>query len=160
MQVRPYQSEDRTAVWEILRPVILAGETCALPRDMSEAEAIAFWTGADRKTFVVEEEEQILGSYYIRANQLGGGSHVANCGYVTAQSATGRGVARTMCTHSLTYAKAQGFKAMQFNLVVSTNTRAVRLWESFGFETIGRLPAAFFSPQAGYVDAFVMFRDL
>jgi L-amino acid N-acyltransferase YncA len=160
MQIRPFRPEDRAAVWDILQPMLRAGETYALPQDMSEAEAIAYWTGPDRETFVAEEEGQVLGTYYLKANQLGGGSHVANCGYVTAPSATGRGVARAMCTHSLTYAKAQGFKAMQFNFVVSTNTRAIRLWESFGFEIVGQLPKAFFSPQAGYVDAFIMFREL
>jgi ribosomal protein S18 acetylase RimI-like enzyme len=160
MTIRPFRSEDRAGVWSILEPMIRAGETMALPQEMSEWEAIAFWTGPDRETFVVEEEGQLVGTYYLKANQLGGGAHVANCGYVTALSATGRGVARTMCAHSLARAKDQGFRAMQFNFVVSTNTRAVRLWESFGFEIVARLPDVFLSPQAGYVDALVMFRTL
>jgi ribosomal protein S18 acetylase RimI-like enzyme len=90
----------------------------------------------------------------------GGGSHVANCGYMTAASATGRGIARRMCEHSLHHAKERGFKAMQFNFVVSSNERAVRLWQSFGFETVGRLPLAFLHPREGYTDALVMFRTL
>jgi ribosomal protein S18 acetylase RimI-like enzyme len=140
--------------------MIRAGETYALPNDMSEADALAYWMGNDRETFVAEEDGVILGTYYLRPNQLGGGSHVANCGYVTAQEATGRGVARRMCEHSLQEARDRGFRAMQFNFVVATNERAVRLWESLGFQTIGRLPLAFLHPRHGYTDALVMFRDL
>ncbi len=119
-----------------------------------------YWTGPDRETFVAEVEGRLLGTYYLRANQQGGGAHVANCGYVTARDATGRGVARRMCEHSVQHARERGFKAMQFNLVVSTNERAIRLWERLGFETVGRLPGAFLHPRFGYVDALVMFRTL
>jgi ribosomal protein S18 acetylase RimI-like enzyme len=96
----------------------------------------------------------------LQPNQQGGGSHVANCGYVTAPWATGRGVARAMCAHSLDRARERGFRAMQFNFVVSTNQRAVALWQSLGFEIIGRLPGAFQHPTAGFVDALVMYRSL
>jgi ribosomal protein S18 acetylase RimI-like enzyme len=102
----------------------------------------------------------VLGTYFLRANQKGGGSHVANCGYITAARATGRGVARAMCAHSLDHARARGFQAMQFNFVVVTNERAVRLWQSFGFETVGRLPRVFRHPTLGLVDALVMHRVL
>ncbi len=101
-----------------------------------------------------------MGTYYIRANQAGGGSHVANCGYITAASATGRGIARRMCQHSLEYARSKGYRAMQFNFVVSTNERAVALWQSLGFEIVGRLPKAFQHPVHGYVDGLVMFQTL
>jgi ribosomal protein S18 acetylase RimI-like enzyme len=79
---------------------------------------------------------------------------------MTAVSATGRGVARAMCAHSLDRARERGFRAMQFNFVISTNERAVRLWQSFGFEIVGRLPGAFQHPTMGYVDAYIMYRDL
>ena len=102
----------------------------------------------------------MLGTYYLRPNQAGGGSHVCNCGYMTAPNATGRGVARQMCEHSLQYARLFGYRAMQFNFVVSTNERAVSLWRSLGFEIAGRLPLAFRHPVQGYVDALVMFRSL
>ena len=148
------------AIWQILGPVIRAGETYALPRDMSEAAALAYWAGADRATFVAEQDGQLLGTYYLRANQLGGGDHVANCGYMTAAAATGRGIARTMCLHSMDQARDRGFQAMQFNFVVSTNERAVRLWQSLGFAIVGTLPGAFQHPAQGDVDAFVMFRRL
>ncbi len=160
MLIRPAAAYDHPTIWAILEPVIRAGETYALPRDMSEGEAIAYWTGPDRETFVATHDEKILGTYYIRANQAGGGAHVANCGYVTDAAAGGQGVARKMCKHSLFHAKSRGFRAMQFNLVVASNIRAVKLWQALGFETRGRLPGAFEHPQLGYVDALVMFRDL
>ena len=160
MQIRLARSEDRDAIWRILQPMIRTGETYALPSDMSEADALAYWIGDDRETFVAEEDGVILGTYYLRANQLGGGAHVASCGYVTTLEATGRGVARRMCEHSLQQAHYRGFRAMQFNFVVATNERAVRLWKSLGFETVGRLPLAFLHPRHGYTDALVMFRAL
>lgn len=160
MLVRPYRSDDAAAVWRCLEPVIRAGETYALPRDMDEAAALAYWTAADRETFVAEDAGRVAGSYYLRANCQGGGAHVANCGYVTAADATGRGVARAMCTHSLDRARARGFTAMQFNFVVASNTRAVRLWHDMGFATVGRLPLAFRHPALGLVDALVMYRAL
>src|SRR5262249_15492172 len=104
---------------------------------MTEKEALAYWMAPDRDTFVAEENGRLLGTYYIRANQAGGGSHVANCGYMTDAAATGRGIARRMCEHSLDYARSRGFRAMQFNFVVSSNVRAVKLWESLGFTTVG-----------------------
>jgi predicted N-acetyltransferase YhbS len=119
MLIRTATQQDHGAIWRILEPVIRAGETYTLPRDMSEADAIAYWCGADRETFVAEEDGEIVGTYYIRANQQGGGAHVANCGYMTAAGSTGKGIARRMCEHSLQHARARGFKAMQFNFVVS-----------------------------------------
>jgi len=160
LSIRNARPDDRPAIWAVIEPVIRAGETYALPRDMSEADALAYWTGADREAFVAEEEGRVLGTYYLRANQMGGGAHVANCGYVTAAGASGRGIARAMCAHSLDRARSRGFRAMQFNLVVSTNARAVRLWHSLGFQTVGRLPGAFRHPQLGDVDALVMWRTL
>jgi ribosomal protein S18 acetylase RimI-like enzyme len=158
--IRHAQPEDQDSLWRILESVIRAGETFPLPRDMSQAEALAYWIRGDRETFVAEEGDRVLGTYYLRANQLGGGAHVANCGYITASNATGRGVARKMCEHSLQHAHDRGFRAVQFNFVVSTNERAIRLWHSMGFETVGRLPLAFKHPRHSYVDVFVMFRAL
>jgi ribosomal protein S18 acetylase RimI-like enzyme len=160
MQVRPAQARDDDAIWGIIGPTIRAGETYALPRDMSRADALAYWKSPSHEVFVAEHDGMVLGTYYMRANQQGGGSHVANCGYMTAPQASGRGVARAMCAHSLAQARARGFRAMQFNLVVSSNERAVALWQSFGFEIVGRLPAAFEHPRLGPVDAVVMYRML
>src|SRR6516165_11138452 len=160
MLIKAVRKEDHEAIWQILEPTIRAGDTYPLPRDMNKAEAIAYWTGPDRETFVAEKDGRIIGTYYLRANQAGGGAHVANCGYVTADDARGRGVARSMCEHSLQHARERGFRAMQFNFVISTNERAIRLWESLGFTIVGRLPLAFHHPQLGYTYALVMFRAL
>ena len=158
--VRPAGLSDADAIWEILEPTIRAGETYTLPRDMTREQAFTYWFAPVNEVFVAEEDGEVVGTYFLRANQKGGGAHVANCGYMTSVRASGRGVARAMCRHSLDHAKTRGFRAMQFNFVVSTNQRAVRLWQSFGFEIVGRLPGAFQHPTAGYVDAYVMYRDL
>lgn len=160
MLIRPARPEDAPAIWSIIGPTIRAGETYALDRRLSESDALAYWLGADRETFVAEADGTILGTYYIRPNQAGGGGHVSNCGYMTAAAATGQGVAGRMCEHSLTHARSRGCTAMQFNFVISTNDRAVRLWQKLGFAIVGRLPLAFAHPTEGYVDALVMFRKL
>lgn len=160
MLIRPATAADEDVIWSIIGPIIRAGETYTLDRDLSREQALGYWLGADKETFVAEEEGRILGTYYIRANQAGGGRHVCNCGYMTAPEAAGRGVARTLHAHSLEQARQRGFRAMQFNFVVSTNERAVRLWQSLGFETVGRLPGAFEHPVHGFVDALVMYRQL
>ena len=160
LRIRPATPADGPAIWRILEPIIRAGETNALDRDMGEDAALAYWTGPGKTAFVAEEDGWIAGTYFIQPNQAGGGRHVCNGGYVTAMEATGRGIARRMCLHSLEQAQRQGFKAMQFNFVVSTNVRAVRLWESLGFAIAGRLPQAFAHPVHGYVDALIMFRAL
>jgi predicted GNAT family acetyltransferase len=123
MQIRISQAIDADSIWSILEPTIRAGETYTLPRDMSRGEALAYWLAPPHEVFVAQEDGQILGTYFLQPNQQGGGSHVANCGYVTAPWATGRGVARAMCAHSLERARERGFQAMQFNFVVSTNIR-------------------------------------
>lgn len=155
-----FAARDEGAMWAILEPVIRAGETYPLPRNMDRESALAYWFSPGHEVFVAEDDGKIVGTYFLKANQKGGGAHVANCGYMTAPQATGRGVARAMCAHSLERARERGFRAMQFNLVVSTNERAVRLWQSFGFEIVGRLPQVFNHPTLGFVDAYVMYHKL
>ena len=160
MLIRPATPEDSNGIWAILEPVIRAGETYTLPRDMEKESALAYWLVPHHEVFVAEESGSLVGTYFLQANQQGGGSHVANCGYITAGHATGRGIARAMCAHSLDRARERGFRAMQFNFVVSTNTRAVKLWQSLSFAIVGNLPKAFLHPVQGYVDAYVMYRKL
>ena len=160
LTVREARADDADAIWTILEPMIRAGDTYTLPREMSREAALAFWFASGHEVFVAEEDGSVVGTYFLRANQAGGGSHVANCGYVTAAHAAGKGVARAMCAHSLEHAKSRGFRAMQFNFVVRSNERAVRLWKSLGFEIIGRLPEAFRHPSGNYADAYVMYRLL
>lgn len=165
MQIRAATIGDAPAIAAIILPTIRAGATYALDADMSEADALTYWMGPDRETFVAEDGGAVVGTYYLKANQAGGGRHVCNCGYMTSASAMGRGIARRMCEYSLDQARAAGYRAMQFNFVVSTNQGAIRLWQRMGFETVGRLPGAFRHPgagndDAGDVDALVMFRAL
>lgn len=158
--IRPASPDDAAAIAALILPTISAGETYALPRDMSAEAAVAYWCGPDRRTFVMENEGRLLGSYFLRANQAGGGDHVANAGYIVDLHARGRGIAPAMATDSFDRARAAGFTAMQFNFVVSSNTRAVALSQALGFAVVGRLPCAFRHPTLGPVDALVMFRSL
>lgn len=159
--IRPATRSDDDAIWAIIEPVIRAGETLALPRHLSRDAALAIWFSPDRHVHVaVDDGGAIVGVFYVRANQAGGGNHVANAGYVTAAHATGRGVARAMCARSLEIAKELGFTAMQFNFVISSNVIAVALWQKMGFAIVGRVPGAFRRPAGEYVDALIMFRPL
>lgn len=160
MLIRLATPVDDDAIWAILEPTFNAGDSYPIPRDISYADALAYWHTPGHTVFVAEENSRILGTYYLRANQRGGGAHVANCGYMTAPNAYGRGVARAMCEHSLGEAKTRGYRAMQFNFVVATNERAAKLWQLLGFKIVGTLPAAFEHPRLGFVDAHVMMRSL
>jgi len=159
-QIRPAVASDEDDIWLTIEPAFRAGETYPIPRDISRADALAYWHTVGHDVFVAETGKRILGTYFLRANNRGGGSHVANCGYVVATDATRRGVARMMCAHSLDHARERGFTAMQFNFVISSNERAVRLWQSCGFTIVGTLPGVFAHPTLGLVDAFVMHRNL
>lgn len=160
LTLRLATAEDIDRIWEVIEPAMTGGETFALPSDWSREAAMGFWLGMEKRTYVAERDGVVLGSYYLRTNQLGPGSHVCNCGYVTAAEARGTGVASAMCLHSLDEARKQGFEAMQYNCVVSTNEQAIRLWQKHGFEIVGRLPRAFAHPTAGKVDALVMYQLL
>lgn len=158
--IRPATADDSDAIWAIMEPVIRAGETWALDRDMPRAAALAYWFAPDRQPFVAIDAHGIIGSYFLRANHAGPGAHIANAGYMTAHWAQGRGVARAMCAHSLVTARERGFRAMQFNFVVSANVRAVALWQAMGFHEIGRVPRGFDHPALGAVDSLMMFQEL
>jgi L-amino acid N-acyltransferase YncA len=160
ISVRLSNRSDSDNVWSILEPTIRAGKTYTLPQDLTREHALEYWYSPHHMVFVAEENEEVMGTYYLRTNQQGGGRHVANCGYMTAPWASGRGVASAMCAHSLDQARGLGFRAMQFNIVIGTNIAAIHLWQKFGFEIVGRLPEAFLHPDQGYVDAFVMYRLL
>lgn len=160
MRIRRALPADHDAIWSILEPVFRAGDAYTINPDISREDALAYWLGPTHTTFGVEQNGEVLGTYYMRPNQGGGGGHVCNCGYVTAPAAQGKGVARAMLAHSLEEAPRQGFRAMQYNFVVATNTRAIATWERAGFDAVGRLPGAFNHPTEGYVDALVMYKSL
>ena len=159
--IREAAPNDWPSIWAVLEPVFRAGETYSYARDITAEQARHAWMELPAKTFVCTGADRaIIGTYYLKANQPGQGSHVCNCGYVVSPAARGLGAASAMCRHSQEAAIALGFRSMQFNLVVSTNEGAVRLWQQFGFSIAGTLPGAFRHPTKGYVDAFVMFKHL
>lgn len=161
VEIRLARPADNDVIWSILEPVLRGGEAIALPSDITRERALgSYWYREGNSVFVAETAGTILGTYYLRANREGGGDHVANCGYMTAPAAQGRGIGRAMTEHSFAEAKRQGFQAMQFNFVIATNERAVKAWLAAGFEIIGRQPAAFRHPRGEFVDAFVMYRPL
>jgi GNAT superfamily N-acetyltransferase len=160
IHLRPATRSDDDSLWTIMEPVLRAGETWALATDLTRQQALDYWFEDGHEPFVALDDDAVLGIYFLRANQGGNGSHVANCGYMTHPAAQGKGVARAMLEHSLARARERGFRAMQFNFVVSTNERAVRTWSAYGFETVGRLPGAFNHPRLGYVDVLVMYKVL
>lgn len=160
-EIRKLRADDWPTVWPILRATFAAGDTYTFPPDISEAETHKAWVETPRATFVAcDEGGVVLGTYFIKPNQPGLGDHVCNCGYVVAPRAQGRGLAAAMCEHSQRIALELGFRAMQFNFVVATNERAVRLWERLGFAVVGRLPGVFRHQTLGFVDALVMFKTL
>jgi len=161
VKIRLYKENDWPDVWQIIKPVFRAGETYVFPRNISKDEAYKAWVLTPKITYVaVDKNNTVMGTYYIKPNQPGSGSHICNCGYIVSENARGQGIATTMCEHSQREAVAQGFRAMQFNLVVSTNSGAVWLWEKLGFEVVGTIPEAFRHPVHGFVDAFVMYKRL
>jgi L-amino acid N-acyltransferase YncA len=160
LNIRPATNEDRDVIWNIFHEVVVAGDAYAFDPGMSREEAFAYWFGADTHTYIAESDRRVVGTYILRANQAGPGAHVANAAYMVAKDARGFRVGRKMAEHSLSEARRLGFRAMQFNFVVSTNASAIHLWQQLGFKIVGTLPGAFRHPRAGYVDVYVMFRSL
>ena len=161
IEIRPFVPEDWPSTWRIMEPVFRSGETYPFSPDITEGEAYGVWIEKPAATYVaVDKDDRVLGTYYIKPNQPALGAHVCNCGYIVAEEARGRGIASQMCQHSQTEASSQGFRAMQYNLVVSTNRVAVRLWKTQGFAVVGSLPGAFRHPRLGFVDAYVMYKQL
>jgi L-amino acid N-acyltransferase YncA len=187
MKIRPAIDADREAIWNIFHEVVAAGDTYALDPNISREDAMAYWFAPGTHTYVAEIEGEfagesvgeagscpatatssatvkpnpvIAGTYILRPNQSGGGSHVANAGFIVSATARGRGIGRAMAEHCLSEARRLGFRAMQFNYVISTNAAAIQLWQALGFEVVGTLPDAFHHPEKGYVDVYVMYRSL
>ena len=158
--IREARPEDWPGIWAILEPVVLAGETFTWDRDTAEDEARARWfKQAPGRTFVAVASDTgaILGTGELHPNQGGGGSHVANAGYMVHPGQAGRGLARAL---TLTWAREAGYRSMQFNAVVESNVRAVAAWKSMGFEVLATIPEAFNHPELGYVGLHVMYRKL
>ena len=161
MKIRSATDADRDAIWNIFHEVAAAGDTYALDPNISREDALAYWFAPGTQTYVAEQPAiGIAGTYILRPNQSGGGSHVANAGFMVSAKARGHGLGRAMAEHCLSEARRLGFRAMQFNYVISTNASAIRLWQDLGFEIVGTLPKAFHHPEKGYVDVYVMYRSL
>jgi L-amino acid N-acyltransferase YncA len=159
-KIRPAIDADQDPVWQIFHEVVSAGDTYTFDPQMSREDALGYWFRSDTHTYVAENGGRIVGTYTLRANQPGAGAHVANAAFMVPSSARGQGVGRGMAEHCLSEARRLGFRAMQFNFVVSTNESAIHLWQQLGFEIVGTLPGAFRHPARGYVDVYVMFRSL
>ena len=165
--IRPAIDSDREAIWQIFREIIAAGETYPIDRGISREAALSYWFQKEARVYVCELKpsssvaaDAVRGSYTLHANQSGGGSHVANAGFIVSQAARGRGVGRAMGEHCLNEARRLGFRAIQFNFVVSSNEAAVKLWQELGMKIVGTLPGAFHHPRKGYIDVYVMYREL
>jgi L-amino acid N-acyltransferase YncA len=160
MKIRAAINGDRDAIWNIFHQIVVASDTYAFDPSISREEALAYWFRGDTHTYVADKDGRVVGTYILKPNQLGPGSHVANAAFMVASDAEGCGVGRAMAEHCLSESRRMGFRAMQFNFVVSTNMGAIHLWKQLGFKIVGTLPGAFRHPQKGYVDVYVMFRSL
>ena len=160
MNIRPATDLDRDAVWRIFQATIAPGEVFVYDPNTPREEAIAYWFAKGTRTYVAEQNGKIVGSYILRANRPGLGDHVSNAGFMVDPAARRLGVGRAMGEHALAEARRLGYRAMQFNFVISTNESALRLWQSLGFRIVGTLPGAFRHARKGFVDAHVMFRSL
>lgn len=158
--IRRAVEADFDALWPILRDVFRAGTTYAVDPAISRDAAFAYWMQQPAATYVALLDDGVVGTYYLRTNQPGGGAHICNCGYIVASAARGKGLAAQMCLHSQDQARAMGYLAMQFNFVLASNAGAVRLWHRLGFATIGTIPDAFWHPEQGFVAAYVMHKRL
>ena len=159
IKIREATNLDHGAIWTIFGEVIAAGETYPIDPNISRKEAFAYWFQSDAHAYVAENDGKAVGAYTLHRNQSGGGAHVANAAFIVSKHARGQGVGRAMGEHCLKEARRLGFRAMQFNFVVSTNESAVKLWQDLGMKIIGTLPRAFRHPTRGYVDVYVMFQE-
>lgn len=158
--IRQATLNDYDGVWDIFKLVIQTEDTYVFDKDTPKEDLQKHWFASYMHTYIWEENGQILGTYILKPNQIDAGNHIANASYMVHPNAFGKGIGKELCKHSIDQAKALGFRGMQFNLVVSTNTRAVRLWQYFGFKIIGTIPEGFKHSTRGYVDAYIMYKSL
>lgn len=160
IQIRKAEQADFDAIWPIFREVVQQGDTYTYAPETTKEQAYGMWMAAGHTTYVASIDGRVVGTYFLRANQPGLGSHVANTGYMVGVDGRGKGVGKAMCEHSMEEARKAGFESMQFNFVVSTNVPAVALWKKLGFSIVGTLPKVFRHRELGLVDAYVMHRFL
>ena len=160
LQIRRATGKDREAIWQIFHAVVARGDTYVFDPNISRGQALAYWFSPNTRCYVAISNQKIVGTYILKANQPGLGSHVANAGFMVAPSAQNRGIGRAMAEHCLHEATRLGYRAMQFNFVVSSNTTALRLWKNLGFKIVARLPGAFRHSSHGFIDVYIMYRRL
>ena len=160
MKLRKATQDDIDATWEIFSQVISKGDTYVFDENTSKNDFERLWFAATMQTFVAEEDGAIVGTYFLKPNQPGRGNHIANASYIVKPGLQGKGIGQMMCEHSINVAHQLDFQAIQFNLVVSTNDRAVSLWKKNGFKIVGTIPKAFRHAREGFVDAHIMYLSL
>lgn len=160
INIRRAIPEDHDSIWQIIEPVISTGDTYVFAPDSGREKMLGYWCGKDKHTYVAVMDKDVAGTFILKDNFPDLGSHVANASYMTHPDASGRGIGRAMAEFSLDEAKRLGYKAMQFNIVVKSNERAIRLWEKLGFKIIGEVPEAFNHAELGYINAYIMWRKL
>jgi L-amino acid N-acyltransferase YncA len=160
MTIRNANQDDHEAVWQIIHEVIATGNTYVFAPDSSKEKMLNYWFSEDKYTYVAEDDGKILGTFYLKTNQMDLGSHIVNAGYMVSSEARGKGLGQAMAEFSMEEARRLGYRGMQFNLVVKTNENAVKLWLKLGFEIIGEIPEAYEHSQLGYVNAYVMYQKL
>lgn len=160
IEIRRASPQDHEAIWEIIQEVIAKGDTYAFDPQTPREAMLAYWCGADRHTYVACVANEVVGTFVLRDNQPGLGAHVANGSYMVAERAAGMGIGQAMGAFSIEEARRLGYRAMQFNIVIKSNTRAVRLWQKLGFEIIGEIPEAFKHSTLGYTNAYIMYQKI
>lgn len=158
--VRPITTNDHDMLWKIIEAVIKGGETYVFDPDSSREKMLTYWLAPEKKVYVVEMEGEIVGTFTIKPNMADRGSHIANASYMVNPSHSGKGIGEFMGKYSLHEAKRLGYLAMQFNIVIKSNERAVNLWKKIGFKIIGEVPKAFRHPRLGFTNAYIMYREL
>lgn len=160
INVRKAVHSDSESLWDIIEPIIREGITYVFSPDSSREKMLGYWMAADKETYVAEIDGEVVGTFYLKANQPDRGSHVVNAGYMVSPKVAGKGIGKAMAEFSFLEAKRLGYHAMQFNYVVKSNTTAVRLWQKLGFEIVGEIPKAFSHPKTGLSSVLVMYRKL
>jgi L-amino acid N-acyltransferase YncA len=160
LEIRKATPEDYNQIWNIIKEVISKGDTYAFDPNSSREIMLDYWCGHGKHTYVATDNEELVGTFVIKDNQPGLGSHIANAGYMVSEKAFGKGVGKTMGEFSLEESRRLGYKAMQFNFVVKSNARAVQLWQRLGFDIIGEIPDAFNHKENGLTNAYIMYRKL
>lgn len=160
MEITRITLDDFKQFWPTFRAIVSAQDSYAFATDISYDEAFEVWCLVPQITYVTKIDGEIAGSYYLKPNAAGPGSHICNCGYMVSADFQGRGIARALCQHSQQVAIDSGYRAMQFNSVVSSNEAAIHLWKSMGFSIIGTIPKAYNHKTLGLVDSYIMYKEL